>query len=48
MENEGHGVIGYALVAAAFVVVFIVVLSALGDSIGVTLQDLADQLPFGI
>ncbi len=46
-DRLGHSVVGYALVAVVFVVVLIVVFSALGDSIGVALQDLIDQLPFG-
>lgn len=46
-DRLGQNVVGYAFVAAVFVVVLILVISALGDSIGVTLQDLIGQLPFG-
>lgn len=46
-DRLGQNVVGYAFVAAVFVVVLILVISALGDSIGVTLQELVGQLPFG-
>jgi hypothetical protein len=47
-EQEGQGVVGYAAVAAIFVIVLIVVLATLGDSIGQALQGLVDQLPLGV
>ncbi|MBM4438096.1 MAG: hypothetical protein FJ029_12890 [Actinobacteria bacterium] len=48
VADEAQGVPAYALVTVVFVTVLIVVLAALGDSIGVFLQGLVDQLPFGI
>ncbi len=48
LDLQGPGVLGYALVAVVFVVVFYVVLTALGDTIGASLQDLIDQLPIGV
>ena len=40
----GQGVVGYALVAVAFVVVLVLVLTTLGDSIGEGLDGLLDTI----
>ena len=40
----GQGVVGYALVAVAFVVVLVLVLTTLGDSIGEGLDSLLDTI----
>ncbi len=40
----GQGVVGYALVAVAFVVVLVLVLTGLGDSIGEGLDGLLETI----
>lgn len=40
----GQGVVGYALVAVAFVVVLVLVLTTLGDSIGEGLDSLLETI----
>ena len=42
--QSGQGVVGYALVAVAFVVVLVLVLTTLGDSIGEGLDSLLDTI----
>ncbi|MCY4113479.1 MAG: hypothetical protein OXG33_05995 [Chloroflexi bacterium] len=42
--QSGQGVVGYALVAVAFVVVLVLVMTTLGDSIGEGLDSLLETI----
>ena len=42
--QSGQGVVGYALVAVAFVVVLVLVMTTLGDSIGEGLDGLLETI----